>query len=176
MGNRTPVLIQIPLPIEGATIEIPLNHGQSVLVDAIDADLSGVLWRVHAKEGSPSYASRSEGRHTILMHRIILSRILDRELLNSERPDHENGNGLDNRRQNLRLATQRQNAQNSKIRTDNSSGYKDVVFHKAARKWMAYIYIDSKQTYLGLRDTPEDAYELRKQAELQHFGKFARII
>lgn len=63
--------------------------------------------------------------------------------------DHINGDGSDNRICNLRIANKSQNACNSKLRSDNASGFKGVHFDKKNNMWMATIEMNGKSTYLG---------------------------
>ena len=72
--------------------------------------------------------------------------------------DHENRNKSDNRIDNLRLADDSQNAQNTPTRSNNRSGYRGVYWHARAKKWAAEINAYGCQKYLGLFGTPEDAH------------------
>jgi len=88
--------------------------------------------------------------------------------------DHINGDTLDNRRGNLRLATSEQNGRNQKISRKNSTGYKGVVFYKRRGRWGARIRFRGKQYHLGLFDSALlAALEYDKWARLL-FGRFAR--
>ncbi|MFA6118161.1 MAG: HNH endonuclease [Sphingomonas sp.] len=89
--------------------------------------------------------------------------------------DHINGNGLDNRRSNLRGATQRQNLQNAGRRVDNTSGFKGVYYSQASKKWAAQIRYEGKQKYLGLFHDARDAAKAYNAAALKYFGAFARL-
>lgn len=78
---------QLPLPLEGATVEILLTRNQSVIVDAIDADLACFKWHAlyDAKYPGGQFKAnrevRIEGRGTSqLMHRVILERMIGRRL------------------------------------------------------------------------------------------------
>ena len=88
--------------------------------------------------------------------------------------DHINGNKLDNRIANLRLADISENARNAKISKDNTSGYSGVTYHKKAKKWAASIMYNRKQIYLGVFENILDAVQARKQAEATYFGAFAK--
>lgn len=77
--------------------------------------------------------------------------------------DHINGDKLDNRRANLRICTRSINLQN-KPYAKNKSGYRGVFKEPKAKRWFAYIFIDKKMVRLGRFDTPELAYEARKEA------------
>lgn len=87
--------------------------------------------------------------------------------------DHRDGNRSNNRFINLRLATRSQNASNSKLRTDNSSGYKGVYRH--GNKWRAEIRVDGKLERIGSYNTPEEAADAYQERAQQYFGEFARV-
>jgi hypothetical protein len=169
--NHTAKPIQIPLPLDGETIEIPLTKGYIAIIDAIDADLLSFTWFADVKDDGQIYARRTGVK--MYMHRIILARILERDLLQSEKVDHSRGNTLDNRRSQLRLANSQQSARNTKKRCTNSMGFKGVTYNH--NRYKASIKISGKQIYLGTRDTPEEAHELYKQAAEKYFGEFARF-
>lgn len=90
--------------------------------------------------------------------------------------DHIDGNGLNNRMENLREATASQNMMNTRLRSDNTSGVKGVSFDKSKGKWHAYININRKRKNIGYFDTFEEAKQMReKYVQLSHndFGKVA---
>lgn len=82
--------------------------------------------------------------------------------------DHENGDGLDNRITNLKLATGSQNMRNSRKHVTNTSGHTGVVWHKHKRLWQAQITVDDKSIYLGMFVNKEDAISARVKAEQQY--------
>src|SRR5687768_17425464 len=109
---------------------------------------------------------KSDGTKTTMqMHRLIMG--LDGPLV-----DHENHNGLDNRRENLRHATQQQNKRNQRIRK-NTSGFKGVRWDKG--KWQARIMIDGIQLNIGRYFEPLDAARAYDAAARQYHGEFASI-
>lgn len=122
------------------------------------------------------YAARNiqvnGNRMTYRLHRLIMERILCRPLLPTEQVDHINGDGLDNRRCNLRLATPQQNQGNSRKRSNNRSGFKGVWLH--GNKYQAQIGVNYHTQYLGTFDTPEAAHEAYCKAAHELFGEFAR--
>ena len=88
--------------------------------------------------------------------------------------DHVNGDGLDCRRANIRLATKRDNQRNSKKRRDGrASGFKGVRQHKLGY-WMARIKVDGKEYAIYCRSEIEAAAAYNALA-VQFFGEFARL-
>jgi hypothetical protein len=87
--------------------------------------------------------------------------------------DHINGDKLDNRIINLRLATRSQNNSNMLLRADNSSGYKGVSWQMPNRKWVARISLNRKRITLGFFDSKEDAAEAYRLASIQYHGEFS---
>lgn len=86
---------------------------------------------------------------------------------------HVNRNPLDNRRVNLRKCNSNENAQNSTIRSDNTSGIVGVGWNKKSNKWRVRININGVQKQLGLFVDKNDAIRTRLNAELTYYGEFA---
>jgi hypothetical protein len=89
--------------------------------------------------------------------------------------DHANMNRSDNRLSNLRSATRGQNVANSNKRSNNSSGFRGVSFHKSSQKWVAQIGSRGRKSYIGLFSVPKDAASAYNQAALARFGEFATL-
>lgn len=90
--------------------------------------------------------------------------------------DHINHNSLDDRIENLREATQKENIRHRKGANKNSqSQYLGVSFKKQFKKYDANIFINGKQTYLGRFETKEEAALIYNKASVKHFGEFAHI-
>lgn len=87
--------------------------------------------------------------------------------------DHEDGNPLNNNPSNLRLATRTQNCYNSKLYSNNTSGYKGVSFDKDSGKWLAQIRIDGKNKKLGRYATAELANEAVVASRIKNHKEFA---
>jgi hypothetical protein len=161
------------------TTEIPLTKGYTTIVDDVDADLTNLKCHVWIGWTSGPYATTTlhydDRKEAVRLHRIIMERMLERPLVKGEHVDHIDGNGLNNRRSNLRLASKSNNAMNSKKRSDNKSGFKGVCLHKTSGKWRSYITINKHQRSLGYYDTPEEAHEAYRRAAMELYGEFARF-
>lgn len=165
------------------TITIPLTKGQVTIVDAVDGDLAQFKWSAQFNSryanGGKFRAYRritiNEKRPTIHLHRVILSRMLGRPLLRSEEVDHRNTDPLNNRRDNLRLATRSQNCANRGLHSNSTSGHKGVSWHKDNHKWYARIYKDGKVNHLGYFDTAEEAFAAYCKAAPEIHGEFANF-
>lgn len=146
-----------------------LTHGYVTLVSPQDAHfLEARAWRAfHLKTKRQVYATTSW--RSVRLHRIIL------ELPNDLHGDHINGNGLDNRRKNLRAATRSQNAKNCNSHKDASSRYLGVSWDSARNLWIAQIYINKKNTRLGAFKIEEEAARAYDTAATIHHGQFARL-
>lgn len=101
------------------------------------------------------------------LHRILVALREGREISDLY-VDHIDGNGLNNRSDNLRLATQQENQKNRKLNSNNLSGYSGVYWNKAKQKWRACIKVDGKEIHLGYFDKLEDAVAARQQAEIKY--------
>ncbi len=88
--------------------------------------------------------------------------------------DHIDGNPYNNNIENLREATNIQNAQNSKKSISNSSGYKNVSWNKERQKWKVRIMIKSKEINFGAYEDVELADLVAQEVRDKYFGKFAR--
>ena len=94
-------------------------------------------------------------------------------LYHSEWPsrlDHENRNPTDDRIENLRTCTQRQNIGNSRLSKRNKSGYKGVSWSKGMKKWLSRLGIHGKPLHLGYFDDPKKAHDAYMEAARRHFG------
>lgn len=87
--------------------------------------------------------------------------------------DHISGDGLDNRRSNLRLCNKIQNAQNRRITKVNTSGYKGVT--KKNNKWCARITVNRKLIHLGYFNDKKEAAKAYNKAAQQYFSEYARL-
>ena len=104
-----------------------------------------------------------------LAHRLIFKMVTGKEPASI---DHADGNPANNAWRNLRVATKTEQAWNSWLRVDNSSGYRGVNRHR--NKWTARISIDGRLQYLGLFSTPEEASTAYESVARKLHGKFYR--
>lgn len=157
-------------------IEIRLSKIDMIsTVDDIDADLARLKWTVRVYRTVSYAVGKPQKSKSIGMHRFIMERILGRKLESYEIVDHRDGNGLNNTRANLRLASRSQNRANSRMHKNNTSGYKGVSWHKASGKWSATIGWQKKLLFIGLFDTPEEAHEAYKEKARELHGEFAKF-
>lgn len=154
-----------------STVEVPLTRGYVAIVDAADA--ARVLahkWYAHPNRQNV-YAARDvrrDGKRTTLkLHQFLTGYPLT---------DHVNGNGLDNRRTNLRDATTGENNCNSRLRSNNTTGFKGVSWHKGRRKWRSYIGGgDCRHRHLGYFLTAEEAAHAYDAAARELHGEYATV-
>lgn len=161
-----------PIRIEGDVAYITLTKGYEAVIDVCDAPLVGQYnWNANV-DGGTVYAQRgayADGvQKTTRMHRVLMGEPEGMEV------DHRDGNGLNNRRSNLRIATKAQNQQNKGMAKRNSSGFKGVSWAKRERKWQAQIRLNNKNYTIGRYRTPEDAHAAYCEASTRLHGEFAR--
>jgi len=89
--------------------------------------------------------------------------------------DHEDNNPLNNKIENLRESTDFENAHNSKLRKNNTSGHKGVNWDKGSKKWKVQILANGKYHYFGLYVNKEDAIKVAIAARKKLHGDFGRI-
>ena len=89
--------------------------------------------------------------------------------------DHIDGNTSNNKVENLREATQSQNLCNTKIRSDNSSGIKNVCWHKYKKQWYVQVQINGKAKSFGCYQDIELAELVAIMAREKYHKEFARV-
>jgi hypothetical protein len=160
-----------PIRFEGNIAYVPLTKGYEAVIDAEDAViLQFFSWSAKPKP-SKVYAvtglkSRS-GYTTVLMHRMIMRYPLGLQV------DHIDGDGLNNRKSNLRVATHAQNMWNRGPQHNNTSGFRGVSWHEKSAKWQARIKHENGRMFLGYFDTAEAANEAYIEASKRLHGDFA---
>lgn len=160
-------------PLEdGDSIGIPLADGKSYAwIDKEDfTEVNKYPWR---RRGGYAVTTGTTPQH-VRMHRLILGLPTPRG--NSSRVDHIDTDGLNNRRSNLRLATNSQNCRNGNRRVNAKSRFKGLVPNLGRlRPWTAQINLNGKSTHLGSFTTEEEAAMCYNVAARRHFGEFARL-
>src|SRR5207253_3852593 len=91
----------------------------------------------------------------------------------SQEVDHRNGDGLDNRRENLRLVAHAQNCRNQRLRP-HSSRFKGVTFNRELGRWHAAIMVDYRRIHLGTFDSEEEAALAYDEASRELHGEYGR--
>lgn len=169
-------------------VRLRLKNGAEALLDVADFDREasvafsdGIIWtgricdllwyplhrtRVTYAHARPWLAGR---QRSLYLHRAVMNVVGD------EWVDHRDGNGLNNRRHNLRLATKNQNAWNQRTPSDSSCGYKGVSFYSRTGRYRAGIGHNSRVHHIGYFDTPEAAALAYNAKALELFGEFARL-
>lgn len=135
-------------------------------IDGADYDaVKGIRWKL-SRDGyavKESYGSGYSNMHRVLMqppsHLFV---------------DHIDGNKLDNRRCNLRLATPSQNAHNRGPSRNNTSGFKGVIYVKREKKWRAKMTVQGKPIQIGDFKNKDDAVRAYAAASEKYHGEFAR--
>lgn len=145
------------------------RKGEPILVDEADYEALAVhTWCISVN----GYAVRKKpgGKGIIFMHRQILGMTEG----DGRKGDHVNRDTTDNRRGNLREATQAQNQRNRVVRRDSGTGVKGVYRAKDYEGWKAYIVVDGRKINLGSFRSLELAAEVRQLAADMLHGEFAR--
>lgn len=169
--NEKPRDTPEPPPVIGCRW-IPLTKGMFAIVDNADYKLvSGMLWNPHPTKRTVYACSGSglKGR-MIYLHRLLMGDPEGMEV------DHRNGEGLDCRRDNLRVCTTKQNRQNMrKTIMPKTSQYKGVCWDKTRNKWRATIKLNREWQYLGRFDDEVMAAQAFDAKARELFGEFARL-
>lgn len=154
------------------TVTIVLSNGAVSLVDADDAHrVVGWTWR--QSKGYAVRGTKAAGKfRTLRLHREIMSAELATAPAGTE-VDHINGNKLDNRRANLRLATHAENARNRGAPRSNTSGFKGVSWNRRDNRWQAHIRTDGKLRSLGYFNSAGEAHAAYCEAADALHGAFA---
>lgn len=152
-------------------IDSPKFGHYEVIIDKEDAErCSKTYWciRPYKKGVKNWYASNCDYG---LLHRFLIDAPKGMQV------DHINRNTLDNRKENLRVCTIKENTRNTtKIRDNNKSGHKGVIWIEKHNKWNAYIMVNYKFKNLGYFLDFDDAVKVREDAELKYFGDYSSLL
>ena len=150
--------------------------GRDVLVDEQDAHLLiDHQWSIRVS-GATEYVQKSLFQGGAYAGYRSLHRLITR-CPEGKVVDHINGNGLDNRRQNLRVCSNAENLRNRKMNENNTSGFKGVFFdpfNPGSKPWRSRITVSGKRINLGRFSSPEEANAAYCKASREKHGEFAR--
>lgn len=149
------------------TKSIPLSKGKFTLVDDEDFEKTNKYkWHINNM-----YAARTTwpSHKHVYMHRYIMGVKAGQEV------DHINGDKLDNRKENLRIASHSENGKNQVKPKNNTSGFKGVTRNKYKGNWIAQIKINGKHLSLGRFDDIQEAARAYDDAARKYFGEFAKL-
>lgn len=149
------------------SIQIKTSKGQKIIIDPDDFEKCAKYSWCISKTG---YAVANIRGKVTKMHRYILG-IKDPNIV----IDHINRNPLDNRKENLRLCTPRENSRNTSVSKNNKTKCLGISIVKKTGKYRARIMVNGKEINLGRYDNIEDAKKVRKEAEMKYFKEFAPI-
>lgn len=144
------------------TIEV--RQGVYALVDAEDYHLvCGHSWHLRDNRYASTTIRENGSKRNVRMHHMVLDAHGLRAGCDDLVVDHINGNGLDNRKANLRMATFRDNGRNRRLETVKS-GFRGVHPNSKVKRWEAAIACGeikaegkSRRIYLGIFATPQEA-------------------
>lgn len=148
-------------------MNIDLGEGLFAIIDDSDFEVVRRHNWVAKIEGRNTYAVT--GRRFKRMHRVILNAKPDQII------DHKNGNGLDNRRENLRFCNAHQNQGNRKFTLNSPVPFKGVSWKKEKSKFLAKISNNNKAIFLGYFDCPFKAARAYDAKAKEIFGEFAKL-
>lgn len=159
-----------------ALIPLSVRPGRDPLFVEVDDDdfdtLSQVRWFADRK-ANHTYAARYncqvKPKKWVMMHRLLIQAPDDMQV------DHIDGNGLNNKRANLRLVTMAENAQNARLRKDNKCGFRGVHYDTHIRWWRARIGYGGKFFHLGIFHSAEEAAQAYDDAARTFHGEYARL-
>lgn len=148
---------------------VPLTRGKFAIVDESDVErVAEYSWCAipHRRTWYADARIRGKG---VRMHRFILGEFAPAIV------DHINGDGLDNRRNNMRSATPAQSQANRRHTKRGIGSFRGVTPSPTAGKWVAQISIDDKNVYLGTFSTVTEAAVAYDCAAIAARGDYAIV-
>lgn len=152
--------------IGDGTVCCLLKNGNKFLFDYEDfPTVAAHKWSVE----DSGYVHTTIGGKHIRLHTLLL-KVPDGMVI-----DHINGNRADNRKANLRAASNAENCRNQKLNTRNTTGYKGVFFDNRRNRYSADITFNYKHIFLGYFNDPYEAALAYDRAASFYFGEYARL-
>ena len=141
-------------------MKIPLTQGKVALIDDEDYPLiRQYTWHYADGYARTNYYTDTGKRRILGMHRLIMG-------MPEQQVDHRDRDGLNNRRSNLRVASQSQNQGNAPTHR------RGVYYQKDRKKWGAQICTNNQRRWLGAYDTEQEALGAYQAAAKNHWGEF----
>ena len=148
---------------------IPLTKGKYAKIDSQDFELVG-KYKWYCSNGYAATKRGEDGKTKyILMHRLIMGEPVKMQI------DHINADRSDNRRCNLRIVTSSENSRRQLPQSNTASSYKGISWYGSDRVWVARIFVDGENIYLGRSIDEKTAARIYDYAAVMYYGEFARV-
>lgn len=152
--------------------KVPLKNGLYAIIDEDDYKfISYFRWSIrecpHTTYAFCNIRDQDMKWTTCSMHRFIMSSPKGLII------DHINHDGLDNRKDNLRICSAAENVRNSRGKRIRKHKYKGIRWNKGSNKWESKIVFNRKEIYLGGFDSPELAAKAYNSGATKYHGEFA---
>jgi len=156
---------------------IRLAQPRYAIVDPDDYQrLNKYEWEARRTRNSPYYAARQDINRSTRKYKLIFMHKEIIEVGDGLFVDHINHNSVDNRKANLRPATQTQNNRNRrKFAGQSNSKYKGVYWKPRLEKWVAQIGVNRKVIHLGCFEKEKDAAKAYDEGAKKYHGEFASL-
>lgn len=147
--------------VNGTVVYVQIKDSSVPMICDLDdwMKLKHFYWSINTQ----GYAYTVRNKKHIMFHTLIVDCDGDKER------DHANRNKLDNRKENIRLVTHKENIRNMGLKKNNKSGHTGVYFDSKRCKWCATITVDGRNIGLGRFPDIESAVLARKSAEIQYW-------
>ena len=127
--------------------------------------------KIYAEKEALYYVDNCGYKRGSVLNKVVLAHVAAYAIyfgIYPDNTDHINGDRSDNRIQNLRSVSKRENSLNRKINSNNTSGYVGVAWLRHSQRWQARVKIHGRQISLGCFANFDDAVKVRKKAEAKY--------
>lgn len=146
------------------------NKGEEFWFDLEDYDkIKDYCW--HYNQWGHLITTERGGTKRIFLHRLVMEPIPQGMVVDHKKHLNGTSNKIDNRKSNLEIKTNQQNAMNHCIHSNNTSGCSGVTLN--GNKWIARIGFKNQRITLGYFENYEDAVKARKEAEEKYYGQYS---